>query len=647
MIHLDFESRSEVDIFKSGAWVYSIHPSTKILCYCFAHNGGEVFLATQKEIKKNRCPPSIKKYIDAGEIFVAHNSFFEYCIWHNILVKQFGWPVIPLEQWSCTAAKASAHALPKALARAAKALHLSNLKDEEGKRVMLKLSKPRRITRLNNDKWCNDPVEFQRLYEYCKNDVVVEREIDNSLPNLNSIERQVWLMDQRINLRGVEIDREAVKAALYLIGEYENECVEKLKKITNGYLDKVSRRQRTLDWIKTQGVEMGDFTKNTVSKTLQTRIPPAVAHVLSIRQELGKTSTAKYQAISNATSDNDPRIRDTLIYHGASTGRWSGKLVQLHNLPIGTIKDIATCIAIMKQRDLAMLKFLYPSVMSAISSCLRGMIISKPGYDLLVADYSAIEARVLLWHAKDEAGLNNYREGKDIYVDMAKDIYYKEEINKKERQLGKTAILGCGYGMGATKFHATCQAWGLDISEGLARKAVEAYRSRYKSVIDLWKRQERAAIRATETSEQVPSGRVKWARHGKFLYCRLPSGRCLAYYRPKIQEVITPWGETRRALTFMGVNSQTKAYERQSTYGGKLVENITQATARDIMAHAMLKCEEKGYRLVLSVHDEVIAEVPEGFGSMEEFIEILTAPHSWSTGCPIEAEGWRGKRYKK
>lgn len=652
MIHLDFESRSEADIFKSGAWVYSIHPSTEILCYCFAHNDGEVFLATQKEIGKYP-PPSIKKYIDSGEIFIAHNSFFEYCIWHNILVKRFGWPSIPLNQWSCTASKASAHALPRTLVKAAKALDLTHLKNEEGKRVMLKLSKPRRITKLNQDKWCNDPLEFKKLYEYCKDDVKAERDLDLALPELNRIERKVWLMDQRINLRGVEIDIEAVKAALYLIGEYENECVEKLKKITNGYLDKVSRRQRTLNWISSKGVVLEDFTKATVDRTLRTRIPDNVAKVLSIRQELGQTSTAKYRSLINATSRSNAfnvgfRLRDTLIYCGAgTTGRWSGKLVQLHNLPRGTIKDIYTCISIIKQRDLDMLKFLYPSVMGAISSCIRGMIVSKPGHDLLVADYASIETRVLFWYAQEEVGLRKYRNKEDLYIDMAKDIYEKNDIDIDERWLGKKALLGCGYGMGAKKFYTTCQSEGVNVSETLAQTAVDTYRLRYKSVVDLWARQEAAALKAVRSNEKVKCRGITWARHGHFLYCRLPSGRCLAYHRPKIEDVKTPWGETRKAITFMGVDSQTKAYRRQSTYGGKLVENITQATARDIMAWAMLKCEEKGYRLVLSVHDEVVAEIPEDFGSIKEYIEILTAPHPWSTGCPIEAEGWRGKRYKK
>ncbi len=409
MIYLDFESRSEVDIWKTGAWVYSTHPSTEILCLAYAIDDGPVELWVKGELVPSDLERSI---IKKGQIFCAYNALFEIYMWHNIFVKRINWPSIPLHRWRCTAAKAAAHALPKSLDRASKALALPIEKDMEGHRIMMKLCKPRVLTKSNKAKWHEDPEDFKKLYDYCKRDVEVERMTDKKLRNLIPAEQRVWFLDQKINARGIQVDIEAVDAALYLIDKFSEECKEELEIITDGYLDGVSRRQRVLNWMTKRGVKLKDFTKETVNETLKTKkLPSNVQRVLQIRKQLGRTSTAKYSALREAT-DNVSRLRDILVYHGASTGRWSGKLVQLHNLPKGTLKDTYTCIYLMKLKDLEIFSYFYPDVMDAISSCIRGMFISKPGHDLLVADYNAIEARVLLWLADDRKGLKAYEEGK-------------------------------------------------------------------------------------------------------------------------------------------------------------------------------------------------------------------------------------------
>jgi len=287
-----------------------------------------------------------------------------------------------------------------------------------------------------------------------------------------------------------------------------------------------------------------------------------------------------------------------------------------------------------------------------LSQSLRGTIIAPPGKLLFVADYASIEARVLLWCAQDDAGLDLFRRGADIYCDMASTIY-KRPITKKnatERQLGKTAILGLGYQMGAPKFFATCEQQGISITEDLAQHTVDAYRAKYHRVKSLWYAQETAAGEAAYDKEgtEYTCYPCTWVKKDRFLYCRLPSGRRLAYSDAKIKPVMTSWGARKNALTYMGVNATTRQWQRQTSYGGLLVENIVQAISRDIMAEAMLRCEESRiYTPILSVHDELIAEGQKDHGRVDEFVQLVGQCPTWAPGCPVSAEGWAGDRYRK
>lgn len=647
MIHLDFESRSTVNIWDTGAYTYSMHPSTEIICCAFAHhNDFEARIVPDEPLsKKAKHNGLLLKYVLSDEIFSAYNSFFEFCMWQNIMVRRFGWPEIPLGRWRDTMAKVCAHALPRSLGNAGVAMHAPIQKSEEGRKIMLKVCKPRKPTKSNPDIWHEHPEDYKILYDYCLKDVEAERALDRMLLDLPPQEQKVWELDQKINWRGIQIDEDAVDAAIAVSEEYSLRLIDEIQNLTQGALDGVSRRKMVMDWIKSKGIDIPGYTKQDVIDLLNSDLPDDVRRVLEVRQQLGKTSIAKYKAMKASVSGG--RIRDTLMYHGASTGRWAGKLVQMQNIPRGNVKDTETCIGALKTRDLDYFEMLYPDVMGAIASCIRGMLISGPGCDLIVADYASIEARVLVWLAGDLVTVEKFHKGVDLYVDMAQKIYNKEKISKNERQLGKTAILACGYGMGAAKFYATCKAWGITIEEDFAQAVINIYRERYRLVKQMWYDQERAAIRATQTGQQIACGKVSWKLHKQFLYCKLPSGRCLAYNEPKIQPVVTPWGETKEQLTFMATNATTKQWIRTSTYGGKLVENITQAVARDFMAEAMLRLEDAGYPVVLSVHDEILSEVPEGFGSIREFTDLMAHLPAWADNCPIMAEGWRGKRYKK
>jgi DNA polymerase len=652
-IHIDFETRSESDIWETGTWVYSTHPSTEILCVCYAIDDGKVQLIDREDILLGFFPEElIDAAKDSNFIFVAHNVFFEKAIWENILVKKYNFPKVPDTRWDCTLARACACSLPKSLEKVSIALNLPIVKDMTGKRIMLKLSKPRRPRKgedINKAYWYNDPNDFKMLYDYCKTDVIVERELDNILPPLNKNENTIWLLDQKINKRGVHIDREAVLTILKIMKKLEEKLTLEVQELTKGYIDKVSKRARVLNWIEAQGVKLENTQKQTLIDILKTDIPAKVKRVIEIKLQLSKTSTAKYKAMLNAITE-DNILRDTLVYHSASTGRWGGKLVQLHNLPRGSLKDIYTDIDILKTGNLELIEAIYEDVMEVVSSCIRGMIVAKEGHNLIVADYSAIEARVLAWLSQDKIALDKYRKGEDLYVWIAKEIYNTNTINKEQRALGKYIILGCGYGMGHSKFRDTCSSYGISIDEAFSKRIVYTYRNIFNNVQKLWYNQEHAVKTCVNTRQSQKCGKVIWRIEKTFLTCELPSGRKLSYFKPKLEMVETPWGEMKESLTYMTVDSQTHQFVRTKTYGGKIVENITQAVARDIMAWSMVRAERKGYLPVLTVHDEIVAQIPERFGSCAEFINILTTPLPWAKDCPITVgkdDCWIGKRYKK
>ena len=647
MIHLDFESRSEVDIWECGAWAYSCHPSTNVLCLAYAIDGDAVKIVTFDNLINSihfglPCEDLIEA-IREGQLVCAHNAFFEQSIWTNIMVPVYGFPRIPIKQWRCTMAKSLAYAHPQSLDNAATALGSMHQKNKAGRAVMLKLCKPNK-----DGGWNEEPEDLEKLYQYCIDDVVAEREIDRLLPDLIPQEQTYWFLDQLINQRGISIDVAAVKKALEFIDTYTENLNGIVYEQSSMQLDRVTRRQAVLDWCKAQGVNIPGYTKSDVKTVLeQEGLPESVRTVLETKLELGKTSVAKYQALSNSVGE-DGRIRDTLIYHGATTGRWTGKLFQLQNLPKSSIKDTESCIKILKEQSLEGFEIFYPDVMGALSSCIRGMIIASDGCELFVGDYNAIEARVLFWLCQEEYGLKQYRDGTDIYVDMAQRIYGVSDISKSQRELGKRAVLGCGYGMGHVKFSATCALQAQPITVELAERAVSAYRSTYGSVVRGWYAQESTAISVVQTKQSATCGRIRWSMDSRdTLLAQLPSGRSLAYPRAFLEYKDTPWGERKIALHFYAVDSKTKRWGIEDTYGGKIIENLTQAIARDLLANAMLRCESQGWPVIFSVHDEIVADVKAGTQTLDSFERCLCDLPGWAAGCPVKVEGFVTQRYRK
>lgn len=642
MIYLDFETRSKVDIRKAGAWRYAEDPSTSVLCLAFSIKDGPV----QLWIPGEDIPRDLRYYIDYGFRVEAHNAFFERSIWRNIMVKMYGWLDIPDDQWACSASLAAAHAIPRSLEDACITLGLAEKKDPEGRRIMMKMARPRKPTVNDPSIWNTKPEDFHKLYRYCIQDVKAERGIGRALRPLNDLERQVWLLDQKINERGIRVDLEAVEAAIWTARTYVDKWNKHLSMVTGGTVTAATQTARLLTWLQDKGAEIADLTKTTVEEALEAYPNGVISIALQVRQSLSKTSIAKYQAILHGVCQ-DGRLRDLLMYHGASTGRWTGKLVQPHNMPKNKFKgDLDKYFRLLKKKDLGFLELVHEPVMQTLSQTIRGVFIPGEGKTFYGGDFKGIEARVLLWLAGDEEALQGFRDGKDIYVELARSIYGKEEINEDERALGKVGILGAGYGMGKDKFAVTCNVWGLDCNREDTDKAIDAYRSKYSGVVKLWNNMDSAAKLAVKTGKTIKEGLVSWGCSRGFLFCRLPSGRCLAYYDPKILDLDTPWGETKPTLTYMSVNSVSRKWERTKTFGGKIVENITQAVARDLMAESMLRLEEDGgYEIVLTIHDEIISEHRRG--CKMEFKDIMRWTPKWADGLPVEVEEWSGARYLK
>lgn len=684
----DFETRSAAEIGDVGAWAYSLHPTTEALCLCYRLPHWEEGRVDdwypafpEYGIEGTPPPQELFDWIASGGLVEAHNAFFERAIWLNVMVPRFGWPEVPHRQWRCSAAKAAAHSLPRALDQLGLALRVKELKDVVGAKTMKKMAKPRKPLKAETRAWAiangreddfhadwkalreEMPVMwlFSRelflgtLVPYCRQDVRAEEACSSMMRDLSPTETEVYLMDQAINQRGVQLDPDAIHSALELVDDVFKDLNQELVQVTDGAIQKATQRARILAWLNERGVPITDTQGATVDEWLKRRdLDPFAYRVLELMRALGRSSTAKYVAFQDYADRRDWRARGMLLYHGAGTGRWAGSGPQPHNFPRGSIKDMVLAWQVIQTLDVPLIEAMYDDLMTVLSHALRGVIVAPPGKELVAADYAAIEARVIFWLADDQDALDIFRRGDCIYCDMATDIYKRpivKGVDLDERQMGKQAILGLGFQMGWRKFVDTCAKYGIFIEPEFAKYVVDTYRGKYWRVKQMWWDQEAAAVEAVRArGRAIRCGKILWKVVDDFLLCKLPSGRLLSYPYPAIVKKAMPWDPTdlRDALSFMGVDPYTRKWVRQDTYGGTLVENIVQATARDLMADAMLRCEETGvYDVVLSVHDELITEVVKGTGSAKGLEALMSQVPAWAEGCPVIAEGWAGPRYKK
>jgi len=676
---IDFESRSACDIRKHGAWVYSEHPTTEVLCLAVKEHGKSAILWGRYPAAGTVSDYEVRSLVQAADIIEAHNAQFESFMWENVCVKKYGWAPLPQEKLRCSAAKAAMHSLPRSLEGACQALGLPVQKDMTGHRLMLKLCKPRAPRKDEppsnpNDPhgyyWHESPEEMARLYQYCCQDVRAEEALSDALRDLPAREQLIWQLDQTINRRGIQADLKGCAAMVEMIEDHTRVLLAQLKKLTCGSVKTAKQVEQLRAYLRGLGVDLPDLSAATVTKALEGHLPHEIPRsILRIRQSLARSSGAKYSSIIDRTA-SDGRIRGSLLYHGANTGRWSGSGVQPHNFPsrIKTDEDPALILDIVSEGGYGLYKALCTTdPMSGAGAATRSVLTAKPGCDLLVADYSAVEGRGLAWLAGEESELEIYRSDKDPYIACAAAILKKvyEEVTKDERQSpGKVATLACGYqgsAGAARKFGGDVPYRSLyegllegkeledQINEDLVAEIIKPWRAAHPRTVAFWYDLEEACLRAVREPDSKPRvcRGVGFRVQDKFLMCRLPSNRLLFYYDPQIRTVTTSWGEEKEAVTYMTVNSMTKQWVRTSTYGGKSCENICQGICRDIMADAMLRLEAAGYPVVLTVHDEIISEVPKDFGSVEEYEALVSTVPAWAKGFPLTAKGWRGERYKK
>jgi DNA polymerase len=454
-------------------------------------------------------------------------------------------------------------------------------------------------------------------------------------------ERKVWALDARINERGVLVDLDLAKAAIDVDNAFKEEHTEELRRLTG--LDNPNSVTQLKGWLEGVGVFCESLNKATVSDLRKELPDPTTKRVLELRSLLGKTSTKKYEAMVNAAGD-DHRVRGVTQYYGAGrTGRWAGRLIQLQNLPQNHLDDIGTVREIVRAKDLEGLEFLFDSVPDVLSQLIRTAFVAKPGHTFLVSDYAAIEARVIAYLAGEKWRQEVFAQGGDIYCSSASQMFkvpvVKHGVNGHLRQKGKIAELACGYGGGV----GALKAFGADkmgLTEEEMQDIVNQWRAASPTIPRFWRDTENAARRALENPGRtfsIPCG-VKYLRDKDALRCRLPSGRILTYWDARL--------DRDGSICFMGQNQTTRKWEKTETWGGKLVENIVQAFARDCLAVALLRLDEAGHSVVFHVHDEVVIEAPDGV-HWQEAAAIMGQPIDWAPGLILRGDGYETKFYMK
>jgi DNA polymerase len=581
-------------------------------------------------------------HVANGGKIQAWNAMFEYAIWNCVCVPKYGWPPLKLEQCIDTMAIAAANNVPQALGDAALFMDAKHQKDTRGRLLIQKLCKPNRKGEFNND-----PAFMAELFAYCAQDVRAEMAIGAVLKPITDVEQDVWSLTQRINLRGVPVDPQelhnAVLAVVRAQDAIDNECLA----LTGC---KPSERAKLLDWInkKIPHAPMKDLTAETVEKMLQCNIFPVIKRVLELRQEGSQTSVAKYAKMMEIQRDG--KIRNTLVYHGASTGRWASRGgLNLQNIARPTLSDAEIELAIPRVFREGV------GTLTELSSLVRSSIVAPEGKTFVDVDFSSIENRVGVWLAGQSDKVELFRKGLDEYKVFASESLYRvpyDEVTKDQRQVSKSAVLGAMFGQGAKGLVKYAEGMGVKITEPQAQNAVKNYRKSYSKVKELWYEFEEAAtkaVKSTNVTFKIGNKLQMWCRN-QALWLKLPSGRLICWQRPQLELGATPWGDEKMGVTVHSQNTFTRQWARNQLIGSSIFQSAVQGTARDFLANAMLNLERNGYEIVNSIHDEVLLLVDED--KAEEALEndvmhIMTNPPEWAPDFPLAAEGWVSKRYRK
>ena len=692
---------------KSGLAKYAEDPSTDLLCVCWAFDSGPVSawipsadedfadaLAASKEIDGgiyvgSTVPAELRTWIERhGEVH-AWNAPFERLVLNGPAGARYGFPTLDIEQMHCSMASARVRGLPGALEDAADVLNTPVKKRISGKNSMRYLCKPRKDG--TRPAIAEERERFLHLVPYCADDVRAERCVDEIVPPMSAEEREIWIMDQYMNDRGVRIDLESVENMEMMIAAYKQELDLRCRTLTG---IKPSRSGPLAAWVRAHGYpQLENMQADTIRKVmLRGDAPAEVAEVLRLYSLYNMKSIMKYPVMPKAACA-DGRVRHMFMFYGAATGRWSSTIIQLHNLARPFIKDPETAIEIARSWDLAWLREMYPGVepMKIFATCVRGMLIASPGRELSFPDFAGVEARYNAWMGNETWKLAAYRDydagsGPNLYC-VVYGQCFRVDPNSPEgiagKPIGKVLDLSMGYEGGVGAFVKMAAGYNIDLSAmaestyptlpaDVVEESMDAYRyaeeqgrlydlpqkiwvtceglkrlwrRAHPGVVALWADLKDKAIKAVQNPGvvyKIPSGRVMFKVEDRWLVMRLPSGRKVYYYRPEVKSD----SKGNVTLYYYGINTQTRQWGRTSTYGGKVCENETQAGCRDLLARAKLRLFHRA-TLIGSVHDEPILEARIGAVSDEEIEGLMCGGQTWDEGLPLAVEIHRGLRYRK
>ena len=654
-LHLDVETCSAVNLKEVGAHVYARHPSTQVICASYALDD-DVVCSTDFRTQLVGLA-HVDTLIRQGVVLHGWNVVFERLIWNHVVAPKMGFDPIFPDQTVCTMAAGACYGLPLKLETAARVAGSSHLKNTDGHGVMLRMARPRRDAPLV---WWHetDATKLTTLIDYNRDDVEAERAISRLLPRMTYNERRVWLADQRMNDRGMPVDTDFLVEAFKMTSAEMTRLSNALGLATSGKVTSVNQVGKLTEWLQAHGYPtgfgIGKEDIETVLRSWPDQLSPTALTALSIRQEAAKSSTAKLKAIDHFAPMSE-RARGLIQYGGAvRTLRWAGRGPQLQNFPRPSIKHIGIAAsAIAGAIDIQCLREIFGAPLDVISSCLRGAFKAPQGQRFVVCDFSGIEARVLAWLAGHVKALSVFRRNEDIYVVTA------ASIGSNSRQLGKVLVLACGYGMGPGRFMETANAppYLLGLSAQQAERAVYAYRDANPEIVTFWRESENAfrlVLNNLGSAVSFPEGystpRIlyRWAKHPGLkdaLLIELPSGRCLVYRGARLGQ-----GRFGREQIIYDGNDFNHNWGPIETYGGKIVENITQAVARDLLANALINLSDThDDELLATVHDEIIGLTDEADAQSlyDDMRVVMQTPPPWAKGLPLSASGFVGERYGK
>ena len=637
-LSIDVETYSKCRLKKAGMFRYAQHPSTRLLVMCYrVEDLPEVYTWLP-----HQPPPGI---FELSSTHFAWNAGFEAAIWKEIMVKRHGFPEIRVDQWRDTMAISNYCGYPAALFKAAEALDAER-KQAAGWRLINLLCK--------GEDGRGTPEDYEELYDYCRDDVRAEYSCWTKLPrrDLPEQEQRIWEMNLESSFQGTYIDIDLVNA-LVGIRDAEKEALNTRMNDLTGL--NITQTGALVDWLRGTGMEIDSIAAPIVKGALEGELMPLQREVLEIRKDAAKTSVAKLDAILICLCD-DNRIRGMVQYYAAATGRFAGRLVQLQNLPRGLfkVKEFHRVLALLYASSIGMLY----GPMDFCSTLIRGCLVPSPGRFMYVGDYNAIEARIVAWLAGCLTLLDLFRSGADPYIAFAATVYDKpyEDIDDKERFLGKTAILGLGYQMGGPRFQQTCIDWGVgDPGAVMAKSTVRLFRETYPEIPQLWKNAFSACCNAVDNPGRIYEvgpklSPVSVGVSGGTLICRLPSGRTIMYPEVKKEIIEKEWANGDKSMvvvvTHMGIDSVSKKWVRKQLYGGRIVENWSQGIARDVMGDAMTRLKPEGFDLLFTVHDELVTESDDDQG-LKGFQDLMEQPPKWGPDIPLRVGADRLVRYQK